>query len=88
MSVMKKVVFICVCVATVISLCFIYFNRVSSLEGLAKVNVEALADATPCLREDCAHDYYSKEKSFVTDCKTCTRLMNYDGENDARCWVH
>lgn len=43
MSVMKKVVFICVCVATVISLCFIYFNRASSLEGLAKANVEALA---------------------------------------------
>ena len=43
MSVMKKVVFICVCVATVISLCSICFNRASSLEGLAKANVEALA---------------------------------------------
>ena len=60
----------------------------TSTSSLFLANVEALADATPCLREDCAHDYYSKEKSFVTDCKTCTRLMNYDGENDARCWVH
>ena len=59
-----------------------------STSSLFLANVEALANETPCLREDCAHDYYSKEKSFVTDCKTCTRLMDYDGENDARCWVH
>lgn len=60
----------------------------TSTTSLLRSNVEALANATPCLREDCSHDYYSKEKSFVTDCKTCTRLMDYDGENDARCWVH
>ena len=44
---MKKVVFICACVAAVITLCAICFNRASSLEGLAKANVEVLADVDP-----------------------------------------
>lgn len=63
---MKKVVFICACVAAVITLCAICFNRASSLEGLAKANVEALADSNPisfgpmCSKTGVSGTYYMK----------------------------
>lgn len=77
---MKKVVFICACVAAVITLCAICFNRASSLEGLAKANVEAMAslpDNPDCYSGGIGsnHCSYSKSEgdSIIIACDvTCT----------------